>query len=78
MKTAISIPDNTFDLAEHFANSTGMSRSELYTKAVLEYLENHKDKDVTKALNMVYAHEDSSLDNELQSMQIKSLPIEDW
>jgi hypothetical protein len=53
-------------------------RSELYTKAVLEYLENHKDKDVTKTLNMIYTHEDSSLDNELQSMQIKSLPKEDW
>lgn len=78
MKTAISIPDNTFDLAEHFASSIGMSRSELYTKAVLEYLENHKDKDVTKTLNMIYTHEDSSLDNELQSMQIKSLPKEDW
>lgn len=78
MKTAISIPDNTFDLAEHFASSTGMSRSELYTKAVLEYLENHKYKDVTKALNIIYAHEDSSLDNELQSMQIKSLPKENW
>ena len=78
MKTAISIPDNTFDLAEHFADSAGMSRSELYTKAVLEYLENHKNKDVTKALNKIYANEDSSLDNDLHSMQIKSLPKESW
>lgn len=31
-----------------------------------------------KALNIIYAHEDSSLDNELQSMQIKSLPKESW
>ncbi|MFT6733130.1 MAG: metal-responsive CopG/Arc/MetJ family transcriptional regulator [Polaribacter sp.] len=44
MKTAISIPDNTFELAEHFANSAGMTRSELYTTAVLEYLKNHKKK----------------------------------
>ncbi|MCU7938842.1 MAG: hypothetical protein KZQ64_11765 [gamma proteobacterium symbiont of Bathyaustriella thionipta] len=50
----------------------------LGTRAVLEYLENHKKKDVTKALNMIYAHEDSSLDDELKSMQIKSLPKEKW
>ena len=78
MKTAISIPDNTFELAEHFANSTGMSRSELYTTAVLEYLKNHKNKDVTKTLNDIYASENSSLDDEFQSLQLKSLPKERW
>lgn len=78
MKTAISIPNETFDAAEHFANSTGMSRSELYTKAVLEYLNKHKYLDITDTLNKIYAETDSGLDSELHSMQIKSLQKEEW
>lgn len=78
MKTAISIPNATFDAAEHFASSTGMSRSELYTKAILEYLNKHKYLDITDALNKIYTETDSGLDRELHSMQIKSLQKEEW
>ena len=73
MKTAISIPNETFDAAEHFASSTGMSRSELYTKAVLEYLNKYKYLDITEALNRVYSESESSLGSELHSMQVNSL-----
>jgi len=78
MKTAISIPNETFDEAEHFASCTGMSRSELYTKAVLEYINKHKNLGVTKTLDKVYAEKDSTLDSQLHSMQIKSLDKDDW
>jgi len=78
MKTAISIPNETFDAAEHFASNTGMSRSELYTKAVLEYLNKNKYLGITDALNKVYSEADSCLDSELHSMQIKSLQKEEW
>lgn len=40
MKTAISIPDDVFAKAEQVARSRGFTRSELFTKAVLFYLEN--------------------------------------
>jgi len=78
MKTAISIPNETFDAAEHFASSTGISRSELYTKAVLEYLSKHKYLDITEALNKIYGDTESSLNNKLHSMQLNSLKKEDW
>jgi len=78
MKTAISIPNKTFDAAEHFASSAGMSRSELYTKAVLEYINNYKYLCITDALNEIYSDTDSSIDNELHSMQIKSLKKVEW
>ncbi|NOX09936.1 MAG: hypothetical protein GXP22_10715 [Gammaproteobacteria bacterium] len=78
MKTAISIPNEAFDAAEHFASSTGISRSELYTKAILEYLNKHKYLDVTDALNKIYSETDSNLDSRLHSMQIKSLEKEEW
>ncbi len=78
MKTAISIPNETFDAAEHFASTTGMSRSELYTKAILEYLNKHKYLDITDALNNIYSEADTGLDSKLHSMQIKSLQKDEW
>jgi len=38
MKTAISLPDSVFDEAEALAQQLGLSRSELYTKALRAYL----------------------------------------
>ncbi|MFM5891936.1 MAG: ribbon-helix-helix domain-containing protein, partial [Dolichospermum sp.] len=38
MKTAISLPDPVFEEAESLARQLGVSRSELYTKALKAYL----------------------------------------
>jgi metal-responsive CopG/Arc/MetJ family transcriptional regulator len=38
MKTAISLPDPVFEEAESLAKQLGVSRSELYTKALKAYL----------------------------------------
>ena len=78
MKTAISIPDPLFDEAEKVAQRLGVSRSELYARALAAYIEEHRDENVTHALNQLYSEEDSSLDSVLQRMQLMSLPQEDW
>jgi antitoxin MazE6 len=39
MKTAISIPDETFEQAERRAADLGMSRSEFFTRAAQRYLD---------------------------------------
>ena len=78
MKTAISIPDSTYDAAEQMANRMGMSRSELYARAVAEFLESHRQRNVTSALNAVYADGDSRLDGDLAEMQRRSLPPDAW
>ncbi len=39
MKTAISIPDETFERASQHASALGMSRSEFFTRAVRRFLE---------------------------------------
>ena len=77
MKTAISIPDPIFQSAESFAHQMGISRSELFTKAVAEYLEKRKQQYITDALNKIYAKPEK-IDNTLQTMQIQSLPKEEW
>lgn len=55
MKTAISMPDNLFHAAEKLAKRLGMSRSELYQKAVARFLEQQGGDVVREALDRVYA-----------------------
>ena len=78
MKTAISIPDSVFQAAEGLAHRLGISRSELYAKAVAEYMEVHKYHNVTEKLNEIYGEESSAVDEELYTMQAKSIPPEEW
>jgi hypothetical protein len=47
MKTAISIPDATFDRVTRTARRLGVSRSELMTKATVAYLDNLEFHDLT-------------------------------
>jgi hypothetical protein len=56
----------------------GMSRSELFTVAMSEYIKTHKYRDVTESLNKVYSKTEEPLDNELVLMQMKSLAEEEW
>jgi metal-responsive CopG/Arc/MetJ family transcriptional regulator len=78
MKTAISIPDSIFQAAEGLAHRLGISRSELYSKAIAEYMNSHKKHNITKILNEIYGEESSSLDEELDTMQMRSIPKEEW
>lgn len=78
MKTAISIPDSIFQAAEGLAHRLGVSRSELYVKAIVEYTGKHKGQNVTKILNEIYGENDSTLDEELHTMQIHSISKEEW
>ena len=78
MKTAISIPDHVFDEAEKLAQRLGMSRSELYANAVSEYIREHRGEEVTKKLNEIYQKETSTLEPFLHSLQLDSLPKDEW
>ena len=78
MKTEISIPDEIYHSADQLARRLGISRSELYAKAVSDYINAHKNEAVTKALNRIYAKEKSELDPVIDMMQLGSLPEESW
>jgi metal-responsive CopG/Arc/MetJ family transcriptional regulator len=78
MKTAISVPDSVFEAAEEFAHRIGISRSQLYSKAVTEYLKKHKVQSVTKKLNEVYSQESSQLDHADHDIQYSSLQKDEW
>lgn len=78
MKTAVSIPDDLFQEAEREARRLGLSRSELYARAVRAWLERNRDSAVTEALDQVYGDHDSRLDPALGRLQSASLPRESW
>ncbi len=76
MKTAISIPDRVFNQADRLAKRLGLTRSELYARAVERFVGEHSDSEVTAALNNVYAG-GGAAEPEDRS-QLLDLPREKW
>lgn len=74
----IQIPDPIFDAAESLARRLGMSRSELFSRALEAYIEAHRQDKLREKLDEVYSQEPSSLDESLAQAQWASLPREDW
>jgi metal-responsive CopG/Arc/MetJ family transcriptional regulator len=77
VKTAVSVPDDLFDEAEVLARRLGLSRSEMYARALERFLRTHRHDRITEALNRVYAAESSVLDPALARMQLETLRRED-
>jgi predicted transcriptional regulator len=78
MKIAISLPDDLFESADELAERMGVSRSELYARAVAEYLAKHRDQDVTARLNDVFGEEASGIDAPLRRAQSRSVSSSEW
>lgn len=71
MKTAISIPDNLFTDAEITAKQLGLARSQLYVKAIKEFIEHHNKDKITEKLNKL--HSNAVAENELLDAGIESM-----
>jgi metal-responsive CopG/Arc/MetJ family transcriptional regulator len=78
MKTAISIPDAVFKAADRLARRRGVSRSELYTRALQTLLQADGDEQITAKLNEVYADAGSALPAELRRLPARVLDREEW
>lgn len=55
MKTAISLPDETFRRVDRAAKRLGLSRSELFARAAENWLDGLEDDGVTEAINSAIA-----------------------
>jgi len=55
MKTAISIPDELFEKGERLARRMKKSRSELYSRALGDYVARHVPDQVTEAMDKLCA-----------------------
>jgi metal-responsive CopG/Arc/MetJ family transcriptional regulator len=76
-----SLPSHPlFEAADRLAQELGESRSRLYAEALREYLEKHRDENITARLNEVYAAEPklAELDPVLAALQYRSLLKEEW
>lgn len=54
VKTAISLPEPLFERADAFARQQNISRSQLFARAVEEFLRRHESQALLEALNRVY------------------------
>ena len=78
MKTAVSVPDDLFRLAEAAALRLRVSRSKLYATAISEFLDRQKADAITKRLNAVYSRQPAELDPAMQRAQMESLDKDAW
>ncbi len=79
VKTAISIPDNLFRAADRMARRLGISRSELYQRAVARFLAEHSGQVVRETLDTVYGKTSNrDLDPLIQAAGEQILSDEDW
>ncbi len=78
MKTAISISDKLFKIAEKTAKKYGISRSNLFSKAIEEFINTHNPQDITNSLNNIYENTNSQIDKTILEMQTNSIEQEDW
>ncbi|WP_017851782.1 hypothetical protein [Leptospira interrogans] len=73
MKTAISIPDELFKTAEKTAKKLGIPRSQLFAKALEEFIQSHSKESVTEKLNKVYSSKSKEIKNNITDLSVESL-----
>jgi len=73
MKTAISLPDRLYEDAEETAKSLGIPRSQLYAKAIEEFINNHKQERITELLNEVYSELSDSSESIISRVSLESI-----
>jgi predicted transcriptional regulator len=78
VKTAVSVPDDLFRLAEAAARRLRVSRSKLYATAISEFLNRQQGNAVTERLNEVYSRRPAKVDPALHRAQLKSLEKDSW
>jgi hypothetical protein len=83
MKTAVSLPNELFAEAERVAKRLGLSRSELYARAIAAYVREHAGAAITEAIDRVLASTSEGIDPVLARMQAESVgadegSYEDW
>ncbi|MGC4092900.1 MAG: hypothetical protein QM756_34445 [Polyangiaceae bacterium] len=78
MKTAISLPDDVFEEAERLASRLKVSRSELYAKALQEFVRRHSPDAVTEAYDAVVEQIPQKSDPFLQRASRKVAARNEW
>ena len=82
MKTAISVPDDTFEKATRRAHDLGMSRSEFFARAAARYLDELDAESVTRQIDLAVGalagHDDSAADAVAVARRVLGETSGDW
>ena len=78
MKTAISIPDDIFENAERLARRLQTSRSQLYARALAEFVARHDSDQVTAAMNKVVDEVGTNIDDFTREAAHQALRRVEW
>ena len=78
MKTAVSIPNEVFEEAERLAAELRTSRSELYSRALQEYVARHAPDRLTEAMNRVIEEVGSEVEEFSQRAARRVLERVEW
>jgi hypothetical protein len=79
MKTAISLPDDLFEAAEIMAKKMKISRSELYQRAVTNFLQQRSSDMVRESLDRVYSKKKNrGLDPMVRAISEQIIMDEEW
>ena len=78
MKTAVSVPNEVFERADRLAKRLEVSRSELYSRALREYLARHSADEVTQALDQLCEELDTSSDDFVREASRRVLEATEW
>jgi metal-responsive CopG/Arc/MetJ family transcriptional regulator len=73
MKTAISLPDQLYAEAEETAKSLGIPRSQLYAKAIEEFISTHKKDRITERLNDIYNNTGAFYESSISFVSLESI-----
>jgi metal-responsive CopG/Arc/MetJ family transcriptional regulator len=78
MKIAVSVPDDVFEEAEELARRMKRSRSEVYSRALAEYLARHAPDRVTEAMDRTLAEIGEPRDGFVRTASRRVLKRSDW
>ena len=78
MKTAVSIPDEIFEEAEQLARRTKRSRSDVYSRALAEYVARHAPDRITEAMDRTIADLDEPADSFASAAGRQTLARTEW
>jgi metal-responsive CopG/Arc/MetJ family transcriptional regulator len=73
MKTAISFPYSLYKAAEETAKSMGLPRSQLFAKALEEFISRYRKENITKKYNEIYSDNMGADLNQIDSVSIDNL-----
>jgi len=78
MKTAVSIPDEVFEAVERLVEKLQTSRSQLYAKALVEFLARHDENQITNAINKVMDSLEESVEPFVREAGKQALKRIEW